>query len=90
MDSYETPFDAKSWGSLEKQLAPKSGSGSNAAWLVALVAATVFTGVASYVVYNHSFRVSTARGGHNVARFNQTPISPELKSTLIYAEENSV
>jgi PKD repeat protein len=90
MDSYETPFDAKSWGSLEKQLAPKSGSGSNATWLVALVAATVFTGVASFVVHNHSFKVSKARGGYTVARFNQIPISPELKSALLYAEDNSV
>lgn len=70
MENYETPFDAKSWESLEKRLSPKSKAGSSSAWLVALVAATLFTGVATYVVYDHNFKVSTAKGAHKVARFN--------------------
>jgi PKD repeat protein len=89
MENFETPFDAKSWESLEKRLSPKSSAGSSSAWLVALVAATLFTGVTTYMVYEHNFKVSKAKSASTVARFSNPSSNPELLVDLNIAEVGS-
>ncbi len=89
MEGYETPFDAKSWNRLEKQIASRGGS-SNYSWIVALAAAAIFTGAGSYLIYEHGFKVSKAKGGYAFARFQDQIISNGSNNSISPTNENSL
>jgi PKD repeat protein len=75
MEHYEAPYDPKSWTQLEKQLTPPGAGGANHAWWVALAAATLFTGVVSYGIYDFGFRQTKARLSYQAGRFEVKPAS---------------
>lgn len=66
LENYELPYEAGDWGKLESKL-DNPGAGQH--WIVALVAAAFFSGIAGFAVYKYSFNQFDAAQGTSVARF---------------------
>lgn len=91
LEHYELPFEASSWNDLENRM---KGNGANAnTWVVALVAACVFTAIGSYTLYKYSFNLIDAKKGHGIARFESTSrvsnSSSNSSSVNVIEQENS-
>lgn len=92
LENYELPFEASDWGKLENKL---NNTGAGQHWVVALVAAAFFSGIAGFAVYKYSFTDFEALSGSKLARFEnilhiKNAASASTSNDIETAEENTV